>query len=367
MPNDSGFVVPFPLPTWAGVASISGRTITRISGSSFTDGYPGIGLILEIDPSVIANVVSLPGGATDQFGRLPDAFCVWYLDGDHLATDVDATYDLLIPPGSTGAFRVADYMWPQYNSAICYGSGSVLESNPNQTIRDRYPAIHFGGNSFHSGASNLTAHPSVFIHAIQVSVEFPEGQYGVAEYGLSAVNSSTAITVNGSLPTGVYQVKWLAWGTSPPAIDAPYLKSFGIVGALPVGSAAGMTAAWQTKAGGLTVYCGDHWQFFAQVRGNTAINTGVTWSCSGPGSINSSTGVYTAPSSSGSGSVTVTATSAQDGSTTSLTFGLLAQTAATVDINPSSYTPPAGWKLSGGPGMLVSTSPYLERWLIVPA
>lgn len=60
-------------------------------------------------------------------------------------------------------------------------------------------------------------------------------------------------------------------------------------------------------------------QFAASVRGNTTIDQTVTWSMTGPGSINSSTGLWTR---SGPGIVTVTATSNQDGATIgSMTFG----------------------------------------------
>ena len=39
------------------------------------------------------------------------------------------------------------------------------------------------------------------------------------------------------------------------------------------------------------------------------------------------------------------------------------QTARTVDINPLSYTPPTGWKLAGGGGLIVGG---LTRTLIIP-
>jgi hypothetical protein len=152
----------FTLPTWSGIASISGRIITQISGSTFADGYPGIGLNFELSPYVFAGRVSILPSSIDQSGSVPCAFRVWYVDATHVETDVDATYDLLIPAGTTANYAVNGIL-PGYQSALCWGSGGDVTSNPSSTVRAANPGVPFGGNSFISGASMLTAYPTVIL------------------------------------------------------------------------------------------------------------------------------------------------------------------------------------------------------------
>lgn len=87
-----------------------------------------------------------------------------------------------------------------------------------------------------------------------------------------------------------------------------------------------------------TVGDGGTQTFTALVTGTDLFSTAVTWSVTGGGSINSSTGVYTAPGS-GSGTATVTATSVQDGSksgTASASYAAGLITAAVLSRGPIS-------------------------------
>jgi hypothetical protein len=110
----------FTFPTWTGSCSITGRTLTRLSGSSFADGYPGIGLEVDIDPAVLSGiVVVLP----DPPVTFKPNFRVWFIDADHLALEVDATYDLLIPAGTTaGSINSSTGVYTAPSS----GSGPVI-------------------------------------------------------------------------------------------------------------------------------------------------------------------------------------------------------------------------------------------------
>lgn len=116
--------------------------------------------------------------------------------------------------------------------------------------------------------------------------------------------------------------------------------SINFTGVLPFGS----TAARQ-QGPVPCIYCTDIWQFFA--------DQPATWSLTGVGSIDSS-GVYTAPVS-GGGSFTVTATSVADGTTTSLTLPVMQQVARTVDVDPTTYTPPPGFQYAGDAGILIQS------------
>lgn len=348
--------LPFTFPIWAGTASITGRTITLVSGSSFTDDYPGFFLLFEINPSVMDGIMVLPPWVIDgDTGKFMLTLAVWFIDSSHLEIGIDATYDLLIPAGTVGNFTVSEN-WPVFNVATCWASGNDVTSAPNSTIVAANPSVTFGGDYFNSGTSLLTPNPQIFLNG--------------TPYYVSTVNSGTDVTIDVSaFPSGgtkgtVVTAIWQAW-TLAPAVGAAYIKAIS-VGALPAGSGASSLGNTAWEGGGFTAFASDQWQFYAQVRGNTTINTSVTWSCS-LGSINTSTGAWTAPSTvTGNPGVVVTATSNQDGTTIGeIFFQLSPQTAMTVDIDPLTYTPPSGWKLSGGPGGLVVGG--LTRRLIIPA
>jgi|HubBroStandDraft_5_1064220.scaffolds.fasta_scaffold17799_2 hypothetical protein len=228
------------LPSWSGTVTITGRTITWVSGSTFTSGYPGIIMQLEISPSVFTGVdLAFPNGYAEAFppwppppalpsGDMPFCLAFWYVDATHLETDIDATYNLLIPTGTTA------------------GYGLLSNPNPNP------PA-------------------------------------------------------------------------SPPSVGAAVVLAIDIL-AYATGSSTPVYPRTGQNIPGAQV------QFQAVVRCNTTIDTTVTWSATGPGSINSSTGLWTR---SGPGIVTVTATSNQDGITTaSMAFGTYVSAGAKMRIMP---------------------------------
>jgi len=118
---------------------------------------------------------------------------------------------------------------------------------------------------------------------------------------------------------------------------------------------------------GCVVPAGDTLQLLSDVEFANG-NTSVTWSCSGPGSVDFS-GLYTAAAAPGNSNDNdiITATSQADPSRSgSVSVQLLNATARVVDIHPATYVPPSGWKLDGGPGMALN-GPSLVRRFIVPA
>jgi hypothetical protein len=135
----------FFTPPWTGVVSVAGRTITRISGSSFTDGFPGVGMALTIDtadlelwPTWVSDFQRpksyLPQAWLDGLGRFPAAFRTWFVDSDHLETNIDTTYDLLIVPFTAG-YSMVDYILPAFDSGLVWASGSDATSNPSSSVR----------------------------------------------------------------------------------------------------------------------------------------------------------------------------------------------------------------------------------------
>jgi hypothetical protein len=284
------------LPTWTGVASITGRTISRISGDNFAPGWPALGIFLDF-----AAPYTQVGG-----------FRTWYVDPDTLATDIDATYELLIPAGTTAAFSVDQAVQSLYFQSVCYtagGSNSVFDADPDQTIRDKYPSfpsdptlgdLPFGGDSFKTGVSAIQVGQTVFI----------EGQTATA----SLIGSDTQLTTNLSGPAGRYAVLWHS--DNPPPIGAAVVKAIDVL-AFPVGSSTPLYPRTGQS------FDGSQLQFQATVRANTTINTSVTWSLSGNGSITSG-GLWTRSGSGRQGIITVTAVSNQDGTTSaSYALGLL--------------------------------------------
>lgn len=291
-----------PTPTWAGSATISGRTITRTSGDAFTDGYPGASLFFLFNPSVLSGIVNIPPLFIDAHGNVFYQFRTWFVDSNHLALEIDATYDLLLPGGTAGSYAPAvelvlgQYLGAgplqSYNSANCEASGS---------------AITWKGGDLFDSTLDLSINPVIYVEG---------SAYAVTSF------DSTDLVISGSL-SGSITVIWLAFGIPAPAVGATVVKGVTISAARTFSSHAtpGDPAVSQC---GFTAYPSDQWQFSATVRGNTTISTSVTWSCS-LGSINTSTGAWTAPSSpAGYTTVTVTATSNQDGTTVGQIFFQLA-------------------------------------------
>lgn len=339
---------PFPVavanPAWLGSASITGRRITRITGTPFTAGDPSVGVAMLI-------------------GGQAYAFHTWYVDGNTLAIDVDATYELLIPAGSSGTF--------------CSGSSctGLLAQEANGVVSDLFLShcqatgsgqlTRVSGYAF-TGASLLTVGQKLLVSPLSgpPGADDDGAITGPSVGTVATIGSSSVFTCDLGLVIGAYyEVVWQLY--QPPPVPTAAVLAITIL------AKPNTSLAPAGIPSGFTMYAGDEWQFSAQVRGNTTIDTSVTWSCD-VGTINASTGAYTAPSSPSEGDgCAVTATSNQDGVTAmSQTFAFRRITGKTVDINPGTYTPPTGWKLAGGGGLMSDGSdgvhPYRERHVILP-
>lgn len=111
----------------------------------------------------------------------------------------------------------------------------------------------------------------------------------------------------------------------------------GTATATPASTVSGVTVSPSTATGSTN--------FTATVQGTNSPSQTVTWTCSGGGSINASTGAYTAPASTASvQTITVTATSSQDNTKTGTATVTIAATGgaqptvSTVAVSPTTAT-----------------------------
>lgn len=208
--------------------------------------------------------------------------------------------------GSAGTTTVGWYSTEP--SASVYDYASIASVIPTSTINN--PPT-FSGTIANINGTGGTAITPVDVHALFSDTDaltYSISPAGTAWPSGLAINSSTGVisgTVATSTTTGL---RVRATDTASQTVDS---NAFSVTISAPTSTVSSVTVSPSTA-----MVSGSATQTFtASVIGTNSPSQTVNWSMTGAGSINASTGVYTAPAATSSAqTATITATSAQDGS-----------------------------------------------------
>lgn len=323
----------------AGVAvSYSGidPTTPIVAQNGTSNLYQSSPMAISVTNSVSGTVLSLIATrttTTDNFAAVSPATLI----GQTNNSPADGGNTLVAVEAADGATSMS---WTWGTAGQKPVAQSVIVLNPVSSGGANNPPT-FSGTIANITGTGGTPISSVDVHSLFSDTDtltYSASPAGTAWPSGLTINSTTGIisgTVATSTTTGL---KVRATDTASQTVDS---NAFSVTISAPASTVSSVTVSPSTA----TVAGGATQTFTASVAGTGGPSQTVNWSVTGAGSINTSTGVYTAPAATGSQqTATITATSAQDGTKS----GTATVTVPAASAQPTFTPTVTGKNINGG-------------------